>query len=79
MNLEKLHTRQLMQRLRGIRAGTHPSHFKPAYRDYTPEEQAALEAEVNAIKAILATREHIPNKVEAKATRQANQRSKQVR
>jgi hypothetical protein len=76
-SLEKLHTKQLLNLLRGNRAGVH--RLNKYYVDPTPEEAAAAEADANLIKSILATREHVPGKDEAKQIRQAKQKAKQAR
>ena len=69
--LNKLHTKQLLKQLRGSRV------WGEDCRDYftnTPEcEQCLANQKYNEkqLKAILATREHIPNKQESKALRKA--------
>lgn len=72
-----MHTRQLIDRLRSIRANI--TLINGHYGEPTPEEREAAEAEANSIKAILATREHIPNKAESKQIRQYKQHRKQTR
>lgn len=75
--LNNWYTKQLIDRLRSIRAGHH--NMDRLYGEPTPEQRAVLDAEVDAIKAILATREHVPGKVEAKQLRQYKQHRKQTR
>jgi hypothetical protein len=75
--LNKWYTKQLLNRLRDIRANI--SVVNGHWGDPTPEEAAAAEVEANAIKAILATREHVPGKIEAKQIRQYKQHRKQTR
>lgn len=75
--LLSMYTKQLIDRLRGIRANHH--YMDRLYGEPTPEQRVAVEAEVNAIKAILSTREHVPGKVEAKQLRQYKQHRKQTR
>lgn len=76
-HLNAMHTRQLIDRLRGIRAGH--GVMNRLYGEATPEQREVLEAEANMIKDILATREHVPGKAEAKQIRQAKQKAKQAR
>lgn len=75
--LNHMYTKQLIDRLRAIRANHH--YMDRLFGEPTPEQRVAVEAEVNAIKAILATREHVPGKVEAKQLRQYKQHRKQTR
>ena len=70
--LNKLHTKQLLKQLRGSRV------WGEDCRDYitfsNPECQQCLANQKyneQQLKAILATREHIPNKQESKALRKA--------
>lgn len=76
-HLNAMHTKQLIDRLRSIRGNHH--YMDRLYGEPTPEQRVVVEAEVNAIKAILATREHVPGKVEAKMIRQYKQHRKQTR
>lgn len=64
--LEKLHTRQLLAELRRTYAEGHEFWGESdwdALRDYRGQ-----------IKTVLATREHIPNKLESKAMRKARKK-----
>ena len=64
--LEGLHTRQLLRHLRGLRRLE--SKWQDSYIFVsTPLE---LKKEIDLCKEILATREHIPNKLEARRIRQ---------
>lgn len=76
-SLEAMHTRQLIDKLRSIRAGH--GVMNRLYGEATPEQCEAIEAEANLIKDILSTREHIPGKTEAKQIRQYKQHRKQTR
>ncbi|MNB87326.1 hypothetical protein D3C75_343110 [compost metagenome] len=65
VDYSKLHTKQLLAKLHNYRAG---------YADV--EEQIDFPKEIDAIKKVLATREHVPNKTEAKRIRQEKARRK---
>lgn len=61
--LKNAHTRQLLNWLRGARA---------CGGSYSPcDEAPGTFLSIEALKAELATREHIPNKAESRAIRQA--------
>jgi hypothetical protein len=67
---EKMYTKQLLARYRSIR-------FNYCNWDmYEPEEISQTEMELDIIKTILDTREHVPNKQEAKKIRQENAKKK---
>lgn len=74
-DLDALHTRQLLDRLGSERAKI--TYINGLFGEPADGERQAVEAEMNAIKAVLATREHIPSKAEAKKIRQ--DRAKQCR
>lgn len=75
--LKTMHTRQLIDKLRSTRASM--TMINGLYGEPTPEQREAVEAEVNLIKSVLATREHVPGKAEAKQIRQYKQHRKQTR
>lgn len=59
-NYAQLHTKQLLNLLKGFRRG------------YSPfEEQIDFGVEINLVRAELATRPHVPNKTESRVIRQA--------
>ena len=66
IEMEHMHTRQLLQELRR-------THWAWDY-DWTTEDEAALLEYRATLKAVLATREHIPNKQESKAIRKAKKK-----
>jgi len=76
-SLEAMHTRQLIDKLRSTRASM--TMINGLYGEPTPEQREAVEADVNLIKSVLATREHVPGKAEAKQIRQYKQKLKQAR
>lgn len=61
--MEHKHTRQLLAELRR-------TYYAWDY-DWTEEDEKANETYRTQLKAVLATREHIPNKKESKAIRKA--------
>lgn len=61
--MEKKHTRELLAELRR-------TYYAWEY-DWTDEDCEALNEYRARLKAILATREHIPNKIESKRIRKA--------
>lgn len=63
IEMEHLCTRQLLQELRRT---NHAWDY-----DWTREDEAALQEYRTTLKAVLATREHIPNKQESKRIRKA--------
>lgn len=70
--LNKLHTKQLLKQLRGSRICGEDCRYY--YTSSSPECQQCLANQKyneQQLKAILATREHIPNKQESKALRKA--------
>ena len=70
--LNKLHTKQLLKRLRSSRVCGEDCRY--LYTSSSPECQQCLANQKyneQQLKAILATREHIPNKQESKALRKA--------
>lgn len=71
--LESLSTEALRNRLRHINA-------TPCWRfDCYPDETKGLMDEREALKAVLATREHLPNKKERREARKKLQLSRQNR
>lgn len=66
IEMEHLCTRQLLQELR-------KTNYAWGY-DWTREDEAALHEYRATLKAVLATREHIPNKQESKAIRKAKKK-----
>ena len=66
IEMEHMHTRQLLQELRR-------TNYAWDY-DWTREDEAALQEYRATLKAVLATREHIPNKQESKAIRKAKKK-----
>lgn len=75
--LKRLHTKQLLKRRNSLYRILGNESFVPmgttrGHEDYYLYQgtEAQARAERVAIKAILATREHIPNKFEAKKIRQ---------
>jgi hypothetical protein len=62
-HLKELHTKELMKALKQARSGS-----------YSPFYPSGPHFSVDDIKVELATREHVPNKAEAKAIRQAKAR-----
>lgn len=59
-NLEKMHTKQLLKELR--------SYYWQC--DYSSKEEEENEKKrISEIKSILATREHVPNKIESRNAR----------
>lgn len=76
--LETMHTKQLLNRRNYMYKLWKNGKYNPVRRDrwlndfyiYDGDEQTALNEQA-MIKEILATREHIPNKKESKAMRQA--------
>lgn len=77
-DLDAMYTAQLIERLRAINANAHYLTGR-LFGPLSDDELVELEAERTAIKAVLAHREHIPGKVEAKKIRQDAQRAKQCR
>lgn len=70
-DLDALHTRQLLDRLGSERAKiTHYGFMFPLTTEGDETGLESIRAEIDAIKAVLATREHIPTKAEAKTIRQ---------
>lgn len=70
--LNKLHTKQLLKELRSNRVWGGDCRY--LYTSSSPECQQCLanqKSNEQQLKAILATREHIPNKQESKALRKA--------
>ena len=67
--LKGLHTRQLLAHLQKCRV------FHGRY-DVLENDYSGWEVTTEQVKAELATREHIPNKIEAKAIRQERARMK---
>ncbi|MGK5026065.1 hypothetical protein [Janthinobacterium sp. RB2R34] len=68
-NLPGLHTRQLLAQLRRLRAAqSNLLHYAGATETLA---QQAFGAAIDALKAELAKRPHVPNKLEARALRQA--------
>lgn len=68
-NLPGLHVRQLLARLRRLRAAqSNLLHYADATEAQAQQEFGAA---IAALKAELAKRPHVPNKQEAKALRQA--------
>ena len=65
--MEKMHTRQLLKELRR----THSYGCECCWGD---EDWKQLYCYRNQLKAVLATREHIPNKQESKALRKARKK-----
>ena len=65
--MEKMHTRQLLKELRR----THSYGCECCQGD---EDWKQLHCYRNQLKAVLATREHIPNKQESKALRKARKK-----
>lgn len=70
--LEGLHTRQLLKHLRGLRKWESKWHTSIEYADLPKDVQD----EIDLCKEILATREHIPSKLEARKIRQLKAQGK---
>ena len=66
--LDRLHTRELLDYLK------HARKYNGTYTDNGVHYHSVAE-----IKAVLATREHVPNKAESKKARQAQARAKKHR
>jgi len=67
-DLEKMHTRELLGILQALR-----SNYNYNWWD---ERDELLDDFKNLVKSVLATREHIPNKLEAKKIRQEKAKRK---
>ena len=63
IQMDYMHTRQLIRELRRT--------YGVYDYDWTTEDELALLEYQSTLKAVLATREHIPNKKESKALRKA--------
>ena len=63
IQLQHMHTRQLLKELKNTRSwGDY---------DWTDEDWLDLDTYRETLKSVLATREHIPNKIESKRIRKA--------
>ena len=63
IQLQHMHTRQLLKELKNTRSwGDY---------DWTDEDWLDLDTYRTTLKSVLATREHIPNKIESKRIRKA--------
>lgn len=76
-DLKKLHTKTLLRKLQEVRVTMQQKY----YDEFVPEEFRdsqwnAFIKYKKALKDILSTREHIPNKIEAKKIRQEKARRK---
>lgn len=74
-DLTKLHTKQLLAQLHNLRAG-YSQYIYVDSLSMTAEEASGTQLRINAIKAELAKRPHIPNKAEAKRIRQEKAKRK---
>lgn len=75
-NLETLHTKQLLKLLNSVRA----NHDRLITRYIElGQEMRLCEDRLHEIRSVLRTREHIPNKQEAKVIRQEKMKSKKNR
>lgn len=75
-DLEKLHTKQLLSKLFGVRARMGRIEYDSFFDLSENKSWNILNKYKKLIKQVLSTREHVPNKVEARKIRQEKARKK---